>query len=327
MAFETGTATNYQDFFDKLLTFLQTDADLVAAGQEWEVAWEAPGGAANETDIVLRGPGLSGNDNVLVGLRLVEDVGADRFALHLSGMTGVLPAAVAFDEHVNCTPQVPLMFLDSNPMTYWFVANGRRFIAVAKISSVYEALYAGLFLPYAAPSRYSYPLFIGGSSCLGNTPTDWRSTHAAHTLFHNPYYYSPNPPQESCAWMLSPEGNWQRCVGSTSSTGAQVAMSPDYFGDNEIGMNLTFTSSRYGYRDIKDNMSACYGGDYALTPIQMLQWTPTDQAFGALHGVFHVAGKGNAAENIITINEVDHLVVQNAFRTSVGAYLAIALEE
>jgi hypothetical protein len=44
-----------------------------------------------------------------------------------------------------------------------------------------------------------------------------------------------------------------------------------------------------------------------------------------LEGVYHVSGFNNAAENLITGGGVDHLVVQNVYRTSVRDYWALRL--
>src|SRR5690348_15074846 len=102
MAFETGTATDHLDLWSKLLDFLQSNADLVAAGQQWTVAWEAPAGAPNATDIVLQGPGLAGEDEVLVALRREDDtLTIGESLIWMSGCTGLLSNATEFDGHVN----------------------------------------------------------------------------------------------------------------------------------------------------------------------------------------------------------------------------------
>lgn len=325
MAVATGTATDYQDYWDKLLDFLQNDAALVAAGQEWTVAWEAPGGAPNETDIVLQGPGLAGSDEVLVGLRLIVDVPGDKFTIVMCGMSGVLPLAEEFDAHVNPTPVTVRMFLSSDPMDYWFVANGRRFVAVAKCSTVYEAMYGGLILPFSMPDDYPYPLFIGGSCGDGSAAVDWRGTGADHSLFHKPRYVSGTTP--TSAWLLSPSGEWLRCGDNGSSSTVNIYMAPDEYFKQGFEMEDDFASNIYGFKECKDKMIECYGGDYVLTPFTLIQGSPQIQTYGVLHGVFHVPGRGNAAENIVTVDSVDHLVLQNVFRTTIGEYLAIALEE
>lgn len=209
MAYTTGTAANHIDLWDKLLAFLTTDPALLAAGQQWTIDWRAPVGAANETDLVLVGPGMGGSDQIMVGLRRVDNFSNNSFAIYMNGMTGILPAADAYDGHVNVCRKTT-MYLDQNPMRYWFVANGRRFVVVVKISTVYEAMYGGLFLPYADPLSYPYPLFIGASGGADfDTSYNWTSTAAGHSHFIAPYGISNiAPSRSSSARILTVGAEW-----------------------------------------------------------------------------------------------------------------------
>lgn len=325
MAFETGTATGHTDLYNKLIAFLTTDADLVADGQQWEIAWEAPSGAPNETDIVLRGPGLSGQDQVYVSLRLNQDVPSDAYWLELRGATGVIPNAEQYSEHVNVTPNSVRMFMDVGNYQYWFVANGRRFMVVLKISTVFQACYAGLFLPYATPLSYPYPLFIGGSAGPEDPqgPTNWRSEDDNHRHFVTPDYdTSVNDGTDTGAWLLGPAGTWLR-VANWGTIG-DVVVSPertwgDYFySDDNIG-------STYNRIGVMTRLMDCYGGDRLLTPFTLIQRNPDTQMLGILDGAYKCQGVANAAENIITQNGVDHLVVQNVFRSNFNDFWAMGM--
>jgi len=327
-AYATGTASNAAALFAALKTFLTMNSTLVAAGQQWTTAWTAPTGAPNTTDIVLKGPGTGGTDNIYVGLSLDSNIGADSYKLWLTGMTGTLLTANSISEHLLPSPPVA-MYLDSNPMTYWFVASGRRFSVVVKISTVFESCYAGFFLPYAPPTTYAYPMFIGGSR--GQVQTggqDWRSTSDGHTHFVSPYtsFYGYAVNNESPAWMLDPTGQWIRCWNNGSDPGnPKVFIGPEAFGDG-MGVNRTTDANGvWGYDSVRQRMGPSFDGSYALMPITLTQQSPADQTYGILDGVYRVPGNGNSSENIITAGGVNHLVVQNAFRTSVGNYWALAL--
>lgn len=328
MAYETGTATDHADLFDKLKSFLTTNTDLVADSQEWDNPWSAPPGAPNTTDVVMRGPGLAGDDAVLVGLSLVADVANDSYVLYSCGMTGILGAGVGIADHVNRSPLVG-MYLDPNPMTYWFVGNGRRFVVVTKISTVYQAMYGGLYLPYALPTVYPYPLFVGGSrGALAGTPPNWRSTLSDHTHFVSPaaVIQAGQPTRDTGAWAIDPAANWVRCWNSGNDLGnPKIGMGPEQLFDG-LGVAKEVSSVQYGYNNIRQRTGQCYGGDFMLSPITLAQQSPTDQTYGVLDGCFRVGGLNNAAENIVTVGGVDHLVVQNVFRTGVGDYWALALE-
>lgn len=330
MAFITGTATNAADFYSKLIAFLTTDADLLAANQQWEIVWDTPAPGQNATDKVLRGPGLSEQDQVYIGLRLFQDVSGDSYYIACSGMTGILPNGQHYRDHVNVSPDYVRMFLDVGTITYWFVASGRRFMVAAKISTVFEAMYAGLFLPYATPDSYSYPLFIGGSAGSNNgtvdSPSSWRSEAENHSHFVTPYYMAP-PGQavETGAWLLDPAGSWQRVSNNGDAT--PIRIGPENTDGTYFSASDASATNFYGAAFIMSRTMDCYGGSRTLWPCHLIQTSPTDQTYGILDGAYRCQGIGNAAENIITVDGLDHLVIQNAFRTSFNDYWAMALPE
>jgi hypothetical protein len=326
MAVETGTASNAQDLYDKLIAFLTTNADLVAADQEWAVAWDSPAPDQNQSDIVLRGPGLAGQDQVYVGMRLYQDPIGDTFFIQTRGMTGVLPNGQHYSDHVNVTPNYVRMFLDVATMQYWFVANGRRFMVVVKISTNFETMYAGLFLPYATPLSYPYPFFLGGSAgpIDSDGPFNWRSEDTNHSHFAwpvNENYYS-SQAVDANAWLLDPAGSWKRLANSTGTAGTPCCIGPEYAGGTDY-----FPSQWYDPRWIMTRTMDAYGGDRILVPCTLIQKDPTDQTYGILDGAFRCQGVGNSAENLITVDGVDHLVVQNVYRSDFNDYWAMALEE
>lgn len=69
-----------------------------------------------------------------------------------------------------------------------------------------------------------------------------------------------------------------------------------------------------------------YGGDRALIPCTLIQTNPTDQTYGVLDGAYRCQGYNNAAENLITVDAVDHLVIQNVFRTDTPDFWAMVME-
>ncbi len=65
-------------------------------------------------------------------------------------------------------------------------------------------------------------------------------------------------------------------------------------------------------------------GDYALLPILLTNAVGTGNVYGEVDGLYQVSGFGNAVENIVQAGGVDHLVVQNVFRTGIRDYYALA---
>lgn len=331
MAYETGTATDHVDLWDRFKAFITTDPELVASNQNWEIAWEEDSnsglGFANPTDYVLRGKGLSDQDNIYVALRRDDSaVASDVCTWYMRGATGIVPTANAYNLHVGMTPFPVKMFTRPNPMRYWFVANGRRFVIIVQVGTVYESLYAGFFLPYADPTVYTYPMFIG-ASCGSGGPQE-ATSHASvrddHTGFMYPNYNSGATGHNPSSWMMDPSGNWLRCSVNTDS--ANVAIGPRFFGGGlGLGGNLSqgFSTSDYGYESLNAREGELYGDGFALTPFTLVQANPTDQMFGVLDGVWRVTGRGQSIENIIQAEDQIHIVFQNTFRTALGEWFAI----
>jgi len=334
MAYETATASSSSDFYDRLITFLTTDSDLVANSQNWAVVWRPDSNSTGEngTDIVLRGPGLSAADQVYIGFRLVEDLLNDSAWIEMVGMTGIITSALNYDQHVNVTTNggVRMHLRGNNPMDYWFVANGRRFVVVAQVSTIYETLYGGLFLPYGEPTQYTYPLFIGGAS--GNSSgsgeiEDWRSTATAHSLFHRPQINtSPSGPYGPSAYMLNPAGEWMTC-GITDNENHDCGMTPWEFHDDgdDWRIEKASTTGQKGYADHHARIIQAFGGDFPLAPIGICRRGPNRQFYGVLEGVYHAPGRGNSAENVVLANNLDHVCFPNVFRTDIQEFFAVQI--
>lgn len=330
MAFETGTATNAQDFYDRLLNFLTTNPALVASNEAWEIVWQAPTQPDAQQRRVLRGRGLNGGDFIYVGIGLNQDPIADEFEIVLNGMTGVNGSSENLSGHVN-TSQTHIMFLDSNPMTYWFIASGRRFMAVARISTVYECMYAGYFLPYGTPLSYPYPLFIGGSNSPrsprgSGQATSWRSTDDGHSAFFRPNSNTSTASngRHPSANVIDPTGTWREVT--TLGNVVDCGLGPQRSGNaDNWSARINFGRNTNTITNLS-RLGRAFGGNYPLIPMTITHFEPVSQTYGILDGVFYTSGIGNAAENIISHNGVDHLVVQNTFRTTTGSYAAFALE-
>lgn len=339
MAYETGTAANQTDLFDKMVAFLTTNAELVADDQQWQKVWESKDvKSGGRRDCILVGPGLGGQQNVYVGLGVRADAVADERWLLLRGMSGVILTAADLDDHVNVNPAEIRFYADGNPMTYWITGSGRRFTGVVKISTVFEAFYGGLFLPYAAPTKYPYPLAIGGS-VDGVRPSSendsWRVQNQRHAAF--PYAYasdavSADTRSTSALHIMSPTGEWLKCSGSEDN-------GDNGYHDVSIHPTKNSTSDSFPTGELIDAQSQRIGplvglgrqlpnfdGSLALTPLTLCRRIPTQLVYGILDGCYHVAGVNNAAENVVTVDGVDHLVAQNTYRATITNYWALKLE-
>lgn len=327
-----STATDAHDLYADLLTALQSNAALTGAvpSQAWVNVWQHTSGA--EAGIVLRGPGLSATDQVYVGLKLLLSTPGDSYELYVYGMTGVIPSALELTNHVNVSPGESC-FLDVGSMNYWFVANGRRFVVVAKMSTVFQAIYAGLFLPYGDPTQYPYPMILGGTTNPQNTTsarmTTWRDSNEAHRMFISSRRLSSSYQQYPSLVMLTPMGEWKYVSGYPEDS-SPVALAPRNYGEDPslfiYDDVLQSSGDLIGYNWMREQFGPCFDGSYTLTPFTMIQWDATSQVFGVLDGVYNAPGQNLGSEDIIQISAVDHLAVNDVYRTGTGDYWALKLE-
>lgn len=327
MAYIHGTVVGHAALYAKLLEFLTTNAELVAANQAWEVVWESSAlpNPINPTDKLLRGPGLADQDQVYVATRAIARPLNDQHWIEFRGATGPVASANTYDEHIKSQPAAVRIFTDSGTIEYWMVANGRRFAMVLKISTIFECMYAGLFLPYASPLSYPYPLMVGGSAGpdgQGASVFNWRQESIYHTNFVTPNGQMGGGNQvDTNLWTLDPMGQWVR---ANSGTEHNILLAPRQMGSDWFGGGNG--TSGYNAQVFDAHMIDAYGGGRLLNPVTLHQRSPSIQTYGIMDGVFTVAGVANAAENIIQAGGVDHLVVQNVFRTTFFDYWALALE-
>lgn len=365
MAVEIGTATDHVDLYNKLYNFLTANPDLVAANQQWEriptvgtpPPWTTGGTAGSDPTaaVMLRGPGLAGQEEVFVSMALRTIMATRRAGFYLAGHFAVNPAVNTYLGHIQSSLNVGVPLWFDQPMGYWFVASGRRFMGVINCSGVYMSFYAGLYLPYASPAGNPYPLAIGGSLPQRDFDNTWVTTTDDFLgSFVDPWIGSDLNSYGS-DWttlrVVGPGDGWVNIVnarghdtsmptpsGTTFNTGVHpfgsaVYMSP--FASN-YARNETPPTRAGGYRYLR----SCYlraqqpllGGGYLLTPLTIFASrrnasTPGPRGvWGVLDGIYHVSGHGNSAENIITVGGVDHLVSQIAFRNSPDCFFAMALE-
>lgn len=313
MAWTSGTATSFTDFYAKLRDFLTTNAALIAAGQNWSVLSGPASGALTFTDeLLLQAPGNSGTDEILVGLHPSVSVPSDYYNMGISGYSSFNPGIPLVDQPNRLAPRY--IHLWDGAMPYWFVANGRRFIIVVRVTTVYQPAYAGFILPYHLPTTWAYPVFVGGCS---RTST-WRYSvvnDGRHSAFFAPGGDNAVPPAvNNCSSAIRlPDGQWLGLANKwQSSTEADVT-------SNVIGPWASVLRPTASLREGLD-------GQYGLQPSEIAINAPYPANLGALEGVWYVPGFGTASENTITVDGVTYLIVQNTYRTSNNEYAAIALE-
>lgn len=293
--------------------FVATDAFTFAVCPPWTSLRRVSG-----SEMIWQAPGNGGLDEIIVGAKAFFDVPTDYYNWRLGGFTA-FNSGLPFNQqagylggNAQASPS-PVLTLWNSTIPYWIIANGRRMILVAKISTVYVATYLGFMNSYMAPGSFPYPLIVGGNLAFISTEpvtTDasWRWSYTGPEMrdFAIPYANPLSFVTQSSLQLRLATGLWRGFSISSSET--------------QFGQVWPFAYvDQGGSYDWRPNLD----GGYPLVPIVLADKTPN--VYGELDGVRAPAGFSQSAENTITVNGIPHLVVQNVFRNTKADFFAVKL--
>jgi hypothetical protein len=269
------------------------------------------------SEMIWQAPGNQNTDQILVGAIVFSNVGADYYNWRLGGFTAFDPAVPFANQagYVGGAGQAypsPVLNLWQSGIPYWFVANGRRVIVVARISTVYMMAYLGFMNSYMSPGTFPYPLIVGGSEAWYTEPayndSRWRWSYTGGELHNFPwgYYQTFSYPYQSPLRLRLSTGYWNAFA--------------KYYGYNPGPGFGRIWPYAYGMNGWAKNLD----GGYSMLPIVMHDVSPPN-IWGELDGVEAITGFENGAENTVSIGSSLYLVVQNAFRASNVDYCAVKL--
>lgn len=274
-----------------------------AVANGWTLLRFSDAGADHE--VILRAPGLSGTEQIFVGLRTYQDAGADYYNLLAGVFTGYV-AGNTFDTQPGAwLSGVPA---HNNRIDYWLTLNGQRLVLAMKVGTpVYETCYLGKFLPYATPGQFPYPVVCAGPL---NGAAATRFSEVNHSM---PFKGA------------GPDGS-QR-PGMRLRTVGGLWIQPWCWPWGLI--NFSVQDIAGSVRALRDT-----AGNYPLLPLVMHDnsgvnnGTPSTvgSVFGELDGVFYISGFDNAVENTLVVDGRTHVVVQDCARTGHTDYVAIRMD-
>jgi len=323
MSTETGTAADSNALFALFRTFITTDLDLVAANQDWEEL-EYTEGDSDTAELYLRGKGLSDSDSIYVTLEKFLE-GADSFNWGFSGATGFVQG-LDMSLQPGATPEKVYIHLHNTALSYWFFANGRRFMIVVKVNGViYQSCYCGFVDAFDLPTEYPYPLMINASSPTRTQRFSWIGSND-----HSSMDRGGNATSDATAnaFIIESSGGWER-IRSYTSTGAV---------NNYMSATSTAESNKIAVWPFLEQQTTTSGpetflpapgNEYVLRRLIVLSNRSSNGdkvVHGSYDGVYQVSGSGNSAESIITINGETYIVFSNVFRTDIGDFFAVKQE-
>lgn len=301
----TGTAAGHTDLMNKIVGHLTDSGGAAMGSQAWQLLLSR--NVAGEEERYLKGPGLAGTDEIYVNLATVTNVGADRYNITIRGAMSYNAAFIISLQPGTSPPAWLLAWQNSIP--YTLIANGRRFIIIAKISTNFSNGYAGFYIPYATSAENPYPMFIGGSA-----PADYRWSQTGY------WVGSPWDPSNtsssfgtSTAYLRHFDGTW-----------AQVSNYYDASGTRVLSGQLMNNVWPWQLTDVYQAQN--FDGGYTLLQSMLNTGYYGGNVYGELQGVYFISGFANASENTITVSGKTYVVTQNMARTGRNDYAAILLE-
>ena len=274
-----------------------------------------------EYEFIAKGTGLESSDEIYIGIKTYSSVTSDYYNWLLSGFLG-FDNGLEFDNQpggLAGTPARPRISLFNQSIKYWFIADGRRVIVVAKVSTIYEAAYLGLLNPYLPPSIMPYPLVIAGTH-TGYSGERWsiqNATHSMGIMYPNCCNISMTEsdilanPRSSCRFW---NGEWHGIQNTFNNINA-----------SQTDMKALWPYCQYNHYRFNNVRSNINDGAYTLVPVILHMNSPSPGIYGELDGVYYTTGFNTAVENIMTIGGTDYLVVQNVYRNGIFNYCAVRL--
>jgi len=147
-----------------------------ASANGWQVMRDlTPSDGAHE--LILKGSGYSGTEEIFVGVKSYENVNTDYYNLAFMACVGYV-AGNTFETQ----PGVRISGCPAHNrrIDYWISLSPQRIAGALKVGTpVYESFYVGKIFPYARPSQYPLPIVC--ASMLNGAATT-RYSDTAHSM-------------------------------------------------------------------------------------------------------------------------------------------------
>ncbi|PKL96787.1 MAG: hypothetical protein CVV18_00285 [Gammaproteobacteria bacterium HGW-Gammaproteobacteria-8] len=268
MAFKIGSVNGvsqlaHYNMLQAIHDFLTADAALVAAGQQWTVLRYDTVSANRE--LILQGSGLSGTEQLFIGVRTYQSEPGDFYNLAFATFTGFL-AGNPFDSQPGARLSgVPA---HNNAIDYWMVGNGQRLAVAMKVGTpVYMSGYVGKMFPYARPTQFPSPL-INAGMLIG----------VQNTRFSDASIVMPYKGTRSNFALRNKANLW---------------ITPDVYPWNNTRV-IAGNGTAATLLNLRDT-----GGYYHPMRVEPNDNSPN--VYGFLDGIFYITGFNNAVENVMQV--------------------------
>lgn len=274
-----GTLAHYK--------MLQTIRDFASANGWTVLRYDT---APANRELILKGVGYTGDEEIFVGFRTYQDASADYYNLLAGVFTGYVPGNTFDTQPGARLSGVPA---HNNRIDYWLTLNPQRIALAMKVGTpVYESAYVGKCLPYGRPSQYPYPVVCAGM-LAGAAATRFSDASANHSIGY--------------------KGNSARLGLRSNDSWLNAHCYP---WGNTVIAGTGLSTNNLNLRDTE--------GVYCVLPVELHD--NTANLWGALDGIFYISGFNNAVENTLNIEGHTYVVIQDVARTGHTDYFAMRLD-
>ncbi|MDR0234623.1 MAG: hypothetical protein LBI31_07495 [Zoogloeaceae bacterium] len=269
-------------------------AEFIAAVQEFAeyAGWQTV--RRNDTtapELILKGFGHTGSEEIYVGLKTYENAQSDWYNLLVGCFAGYVGSNSFENQPGAMISGVPA---HNQRIDFWLTVNPQRIAAALKVGSpVYESFYLGKMLPYCRPSQYPLPLVCAG---MLNGAATTRYSDTAHSI---PYKGNrANLKLRTLSGIVQPYSYpWQNARFSTPPSSNSVTQAA-----------------------LRDT-----GGQYPLLPVELND--NSGNLYGMLDGVYFTSGFNNVVESTLAVADgTTHVVINDVYRTGFADYYALRLD-
>jgi hypothetical protein len=183
------------------------------------------------------------------------------------------------------SPEVYLV-LDDATIAYWLMVNDDRILMVTKIGTTFETAYLGFIRAFSTDDEHAFPMLVGGA-------TDVETRALTDTTGMESWWKIGVDLDEDVGHIYRPDGTWGELDDSIPWQHMQSNVR------NGVGTEVLFP-----------------GMPYRFNP---------DGVYGEYDGVFWISGFAVNAEDTVTINSQDYLVVPDINRTGRNQFCAVEL--
>ncbi len=244
---------------------------------------------AGEDELIIEGPGLSGTEEIYVGIRTYGDIDADYHNFSFNSFVGYV-AGNSFNTQPGRRDDNSMSPMWDDSIPYYFRANGQSVTVLAKIETVYVLLHAGKFYPYATPGQYPIPLVLCG---MYDNDTQLRYDDEALEI-----------QTKTGVPIRFVDGLWK-------DVDIWPVMNHGAYGPDDAA-NYPFSS--YAWRDTE-----------ATYPAVQMILHDADGVYGEFDGLYFVSGFNNAVENTMTVGSDAHIIWRNLDATGFDDYYSLEL--